>query len=76
MAQPINTNVDWTIGEGFLHEVGFNMCLEWEIKVMHCATESPGMKQGTEAFYEHFGEHISQDLPWSTDAVRCSTKGF
>lgn len=49
MAQPINTNVDWTIGEGFLHEVGFNMCLEWEIKVVHCATESPGMKQGTEA---------------------------
>lgn len=70
-------SVDWTNREGFLHEVGLNMSLEWEIRVTPCAEESPGMTQGVETFPEPSGSHISLDLPWSTDAARCSSpKGF
>lgn len=43
-------NIDETIGKVFLHEVGFNMSLEWEMGAIHCVKENPVMNQDTRPF--------------------------
>lgn len=60
-------NIDETIGKVFLHEVGFNMSLEWEIGALHCVKQNPVMNQDTGLLRE-FGE---PDFPKSALEHRC-----